>query len=115
MDFTPCVCGFATLRLFEKCGEISKEALKRTQRKIYYLQQNHAMARNKRTRQERVGDAVLQEGNSWEVAFLVARCSGTEGKKYLVRWDGFTAKDDTWCVCHRRLSCNMIRVVLQAN
>ena len=73
------------------------------------------MARNKRTRQERADDAVLQEGNSWEVAFLVARCSGTEGKKYLVRWDGFTAKDDTWCVCHRRLSCNMIHVVLQAN
>ena len=74
-----------------------------------------APAKNRRTRQERVDDAVLQDGDSWKVAFLVARASGTEGKKYLVRWDGFTANDDTWYVFHRRLFCNMMHVVVQAN
>ena len=45
-----------------------------------------APAKNKRIRQERVDDAVLAEGESWEVAFLVAHASGIEGKEYLVTW-----------------------------
>ena len=52
--------------------------------------------RNKRTRNGNLDDPVLPEGEEWQVAFLVARATGKDGKKYLVRWDGYGAAADTW-------------------
>ena len=64
------------------------------------------MPRNKRTRQERVDDAVLADGETWEVDFLLARRTGSAtGKQYLVRWKGFTDKHDTWYACLSPSSC----------
>ena len=52
--------------------------------------------RNKRTCNGNLDDPVLPEGTDWQVAFLVARATGKEGKRYLVRWDGYGPKADTW-------------------
>ena len=41
-------------------------------------------------------DARKPAGDVWEVEKLLARGVGTKGKRYLVRWKGFTEKHDTW-------------------
>lgn len=54
------------------------------------------MARNKRTRQGTIDDAVLNNGEEWEVEAVLARACRKQGERYLVRWKGFAQKQDTW-------------------
>ena len=53
----------------------------------------HMPGRIRRTRKANVDDPVCDE---WEIDFVHGRASGRMGKKYLVRWKGFTEKEDTW-------------------
>ena len=41
-------------------------------------------------------DPVLSAEDVWEVEMFLARATGTNGKKFLVRWKGFDSKADTY-------------------